>query len=62
MIRNRNIILAQFLHAISGKFVTVFEQEWNGKDINGEEVRAGIYFLRFKRENIGKVLKLRRDL
>jgi beta-lactamase superfamily II metal-dependent hydrolase len=50
------------VYNISGRFVAKFKQEWNGKDINGEEVSAGIYFLRFKRENIGKVLKLRRDL
>jgi len=49
------------VYNISGRFVAEFEQEWDGKDINGEEVSAGIYFLRFKRENIGKVLKLRRE-
>jgi phosphatidylserine/phosphatidylglycerophosphate/cardiolipin synthase-like enzyme len=50
------------VYDISGKFVAEFKREWDGKDINGEEVSAGIYFLRFKRENIGKVLKLRRGL
>ena len=50
------------VYDISGKFITEFRQEWDGKDINGKEVSAGIYFLRSKRENIGKVLKLRRGL
>lgn len=48
------------VYDISGRFITEFKNEWDGRDVEGEEVKAGIYFLISERTNIGKVIKLRR--
>lgn len=48
------------VYDVSGRFVTEFKNEWDGRDIYGREVNAGAYFLISQGSNIGKMIKLRR--
>ena len=47
------------IYDISGRFVGEVKDRWDGKDIERKEVPAGIYFLKYKEKNVGKVVKVR---
>ncbi len=47
------------VYDISGRFVAEVKSEWNGKNSEGKEVKAGIYFLKVQGYNVEKVIKLR---
>ncbi|MCK4396520.1 MAG: T9SS type A sorting domain-containing protein [Candidatus Marinimicrobia bacterium] len=47
------------VYDITGKLVTEVKEQWDGRNTEGKEVKAGIYFLKSKGKSFGKVTKLR---
>ena len=47
------------IYYIFGSFVAEVKDGWDGRNSEGKEVRAGIYFLKFYRNNVKKIIKLR---
>ncbi|MCK4576547.1 T9SS type A sorting domain-containing protein [candidate division WOR-3 bacterium] len=43
----------------SGKFVTEVKSEWDGRNAEGKNIKAGIYFLKADGKPVGKVVKVR---
>lgn len=42
------------IYDISGRLVTEVKDEWNGRNTEGKEVKAGIYFLKADGKYVGK--------
>ncbi len=47
------------IYDISGKFVSEIKDQWDGKNSKGEEVKAGIYFIKAKGFSTKKIVKMK---